>query len=84
MGEQFGVGQPVRAWATSGTTALVTGTKAVADTRITAASKIRVTNLGASGTVGALSVALNAGVGFTINSTSATDASTIYYEIVNY
>lgn len=68
----------------AGNATLASGTKAVADTLITATSKIRLTNMGVSGTAGVLSVALNAGVGFTINSTSGSDASSIYYEVVRY
>jgi hypothetical protein len=68
----------------AGTATLSAGTKAVANTSITANSKVRVWNDSASGTVGALSVAITAGTGFTINSTSGSDASTIYYEIVSY
>lgn len=67
-----------------GTAVLSSGTIAVANTSITANSLIRVTNIAASGTVGALSVALTAGTGFAINSTSGSDASTIFWEIVSY
>lgn len=63
---------------------LAAGTVVIADTRITASSIVRVSNIAAGGTVGALSVVLNAGVGFTINSTSGTDTSTVYYEIVSF
>jgi hypothetical protein len=36
------------------------------------------------GTIGVLSVALTATTGFTINSSSGSDTSTVYWEIVNY
>jgi hypothetical protein len=64
-----------------GVATLVSGTIAVANTLAAANWRILVTNVGASGTVGALSVAINAGTGFTINSTSSTDDSTIAYEV---
>jgi hypothetical protein len=67
-----------------GTAILSGGTISVANALITANSKIRVFNNAAGGTPGALSVALTPGTGFAINSTSALDTSTIYYEIVNY
>ena len=66
----------------SGIETLVTGTKVVANTRITATSYIRLTRQTAGGTLGELSVVPNVGVGFTINSSSATETSTIFYEIV--
>lgn len=66
----------------SGSAILVAGTKVVANTNITATSLLRLTAQNSSGTPGFLSVALNAGVGFTINSTNALDTRTIFYEIV--
>lgn len=69
----------------SGDAVLVGGTKAVADTNITANSHIRLFLGAAGGAVGAPFVASKtAGTGFTITSTSATDTSTIHYEIVSY
>lgn len=56
----------------------------IANTHITINSIIKVYNISAGGTVGALSVTLAAGTGFTINSTSVIDSSTVYYEIVSY
>ena len=59
------------------------GTIAVADTAIATGSVVTVTHLGTgSGTPGKLSVALNAGVGFTINSDSASDNNTVAYIVV--
>ena len=66
----------------SGLVTLVTGFKVVANKYITANSMIRLTCQTSSGTQGSLSVSLNPGVGFTITSTSGTDVSTVFYEIV--
>lgn len=68
----------------SSTATLVGGTVAVANTAVTANTKVRVWNDSPSGTVGALSVAIEAGTGFTIKSSSGSDTSTVYYEIVSY
>lgn len=68
----------------SGEVTLVAGTKAIANTAITANSIVKPYSVSSGGTVGALSVVPNAGVGFTINSTSNTDTSKVYYEIVSY
>lgn len=72
------------AYLASGTATLVGGTIAVVNTRITATSVIRYWRTTAGGTLGNLSLALSAGVGFTINSSSGTDTSAVYYEIVTY
>ena len=61
---------------------LVGGTKVIANTKITSTSRIRLTAQTSSGTPGILSIVLNAGVGFTIMSSSGTDTSTVFYEIV--
>lgn len=67
------------------TVTLVAGSSgSVANTNITANSIVLVHNVSAGGTVGALSVTLSAGVGFTINSTSGTDTSKVHYRIVSY
>lgn len=66
----------------SGIATLATGTIVVANTLVTATCYIRLTRQIAGGTLGHLSVVLNPGVGFTINSSSATETSTIFYEIV--
>lgn len=63
-------------------TAGVSGT--IADTNVTASSKIRLWNTLPGGTVGALSYVLTAGTGFVIHSSSGADTSTVQYEIVSY
>lgn len=71
--------------AKTGTATLVAGTKAVADTAITANSVIRVSTLTPGGTVGAPYIASKtAGTGFTITSTSASDTSVVQYWIDQY
>lgn len=65
-----------------GTAVLVGGTVAVSNTSVTANSQIFLTRFTAGGTHGDLSYTKSAGVGFTINSTSGTDTSTINYMIV--
>lgn len=68
-----------------GTAVLVGGTKAVSDTNITANSVIRLAHKTVGGTPGAVYVsARSASTSFTITSTSGTDTSTIYYEILAY
>lgn len=58
---------------------LVGGTVAVADITVTASTTVLVTVQTPGGTQGFLSVAVTAGVGFVINSTSATETSTVAY-----
>jgi hypothetical protein len=71
--------------AKTGTATLVGGTVTVADTKITANSVIRLSSKTRSGTPGALFVsAAVVGTSFTISSTSSSDTSTVYYEIVTY
>jgi hypothetical protein len=72
------------ATAATASTSGAAATTVFSNPNITANSKVRVFNDSPAGTVGALSVAMTAGVGFTINSTSGADTSTIYYEIVSY
>lgn len=67
----------------AGTATLVAGTVTVANTAITANSVIRYWRTTAGGTLGFLSLTLTAGTSFTITSSSGTDTSTIYYEIVS-
>lgn len=67
----------------AGTTTLVAGTSTVSNTSITASSIILLTRQTIGGTTGTLSYTLSAGTSFTINSTSATDTSTIGYVLVN-
>lgn len=69
----------------TGTATLVGGTVTVADAAITATSSIRLSQRQVFGTPGALYVASRTiGVGFTIASTNAADASSVYYEIIGY
>ena len=69
--------------ATMGTTILVAGTQVVSTTKVTANSRIFLTNNANGGTVGALYVsARSAGISFTITSTSGTDTSTIAWLII--
>ena len=73
---------PAPASLASGTATMAAGTIAVAYPNITAASVVRLVRQTAGGTLGHLSVALTAGTGFTINSSSGTDTSTVFWEIV--
>lgn len=68
----------------SGTATLTAGSVTVANTSITANSIIRVFNVSQAGTVGALSISLTASTSFTIHSTSGTDTSKVYWEMVSY
>lgn len=68
----------------SGTVTLSAGTATVANTGITSSSIIRLSRQAAGGTLGELSVSLTSGTSFTVNSSSSTETSTIYYEIVSY
>lgn len=70
--------------AASGSATLAAGTVTVSDASITASSRIRYWRTTAGGTLGILSLALSAGTGFTITSTSGTDTSTVDYEVVSY
>lgn len=77
--------QPVVAAAiASGTATLVAGAVTVSNASITVNSIIRVHNISKAGTAGALSVTLTAGTSFTVNSTSGTDTSKVYWEVVSY
>lgn len=67
----------------TGQTTLVTGTKVVADTAVTAASKIFATVHTPGGTPGWLQISARSnGVSFTILSSSATDTSVVDYLII--
>ncbi len=66
---------------TLGETTLVSGTKPVADYAITASSFIMLSRHLLSGTAGALTYVLTPGVGFTINSSSTADLSSIAYQV---
>lgn len=68
--------------AKQGTAVLVGGTVVVSNTAVTANSRIFLTAQNTGGTPGALRVsARTAGTSFTITSTSATDTSTVAYQI---
>lgn len=58
---------------------LVAGTVTVANTTVTANTKVLLSRKTIGGTTGDLSYTVSAGVGFTINSSSATDTSTVSY-----
>lgn len=66
----------------SGVATLVAGTKIVSNVLVNSTSYVELTAQNTGGTAGYLSITLNPGVGFTINSTSATDTRTIFYKIV--
>lgn len=68
---------------TSGTATLAAGTVTVALPSISASSVVRLVRQAAGGTPGHLSLVLNAGTGFTINSSSGADTSTVFWEIVS-
>lgn len=69
----------------SGLATLTAGSSgAISNAAITANSIIRTFNVTAGGTVGALSVTKVPGTSFTIHSTSGTDTSTVYWEVVSY
>jgi cobalamin synthase len=69
---------------TPGNATLVAGTIAVANTLVTANSVVSLTRKTIGGTTGDLSYTVSAGVGFTINSSSATDTSVISHEVIKY
>ena len=65
-----------------GTSTLTAGSVVVANTSITASSRVFLSRMALGGTAGHLSVTLNAGVGFTITSSSGTDTSTIAWQLL--
>jgi hypothetical protein len=68
--------------AKQGTAVLAAGSVVVADTSVTASSRILLTSNADGGTPGFVRVsARTAGTSFTITSSSATDTSTVAYEI---
>lgn len=67
--------------AKQGTAMLVAGSSVVANTSVTANSHIFINRSAADGALGHLSYTKSAGVGFTVTSTSATEASSFDYEI---
>jgi hypothetical protein len=68
----------------AGTVTLAAGTVTVANTVITANTIVRIYRTTTGGTTGQLSYTLSAGTSFTVNSSSGSDTSSVYYEIVNY
>lgn len=66
----------------TGNATLVTGTKAVADTSVTASTVVMLSRKTAGGTLGNLTYTVSAGVGFTITSTSGTDTSVVSYHLL--
>lgn len=67
-----------------GTAVLAAGTATVSTTEVQASDRIHLTRTVTGGTVGHLSVGtITAGTSFVINSSSATDTSTIFWEIVH-
>lgn len=67
----------------TGMVTLVAGTASVGYTPTTANAIVRLNRQAAGGTLGHLSVALTAGTGFAINSSSNTDTSTVFFEVLN-
>lgn len=67
---------------TGGNVALVAGTVTVATTALGANQYVHLTRGVTGGTTGQLSVVRNVGVGFTINSTSGTETSTVLWTLV--
>jgi hypothetical protein len=65
-----------------GTSTLVGGSVVVSNTSITANTRVFTSRMALGGTAGHLSVALNAGVGFTITSSSGTDTSVVAWMLV--
>lgn len=60
---------------------LVAGTVAVADTAVTAASRVLLNRHVPGGTLGNLSYSVSNGVGITINSSSNSETSSVTYQI---
>lgn len=69
--------------ASIGSATLVAGTVTVNTTAISANSIVFLTRTTSGGTVGTLDYTVSAGVSFTINSSSATDTSTVGYIIID-
>lgn len=66
-----------------GSGTLVAGTVTISNTLVTSSSIIILARTTSGGTTGTLSYTKNAGVGFTVSSTSNTDTSTFDYLIIN-
>jgi hypothetical protein len=65
-----------------GTSTLAAGTIVVANTSVTANTRVLYSRMVTGGTPGHLSIVLNAGVGFTINSSSGTDTSSVAWMLL--
>lgn len=63
-------------------TILVAGTVSVAWPQITANNRIMLSRATAGGTLGQLSYVITPGTGFVINSSSATDTSSVNYQVL--
>jgi hypothetical protein len=70
------------AGAYKGQDTLAAGTKAVTLSTIASTDKIWLSRATTGGTVGHLSYTISAGVGFTINSSSGTETSTVNYLVI--
>jgi len=68
--------------ARAGTATLVAGTVTVTNTSVSASTRIFLTVRTTGGTLGTLSYTLSAGASFTINSSSASDTSTVTYFLI--
>lgn len=67
----------------SGTVVLSSGSATVAEESVTDDSRVFVSRMDLSGTPGHLSVTVSAGVGFDIDSTSGSDASTVAWMLLD-
>jgi hypothetical protein len=68
--------------ARTGNATLIAGTVTVADATTTAYTNVLLTRRAAGGTIGDLTYTVSNGVGFTINSSSATDTSRVTYHLI--
>lgn len=81
FGDGSTLGSAPNLQARTGNAVLVAGTRTVADTSVTALTNVFLTRRTPGGTVGDLSYSTTPGTGFTINSASASDTSTISYRL---
>ena len=70
--------------ASSGVAALSAGSARIRNASVTADTIVRLSRQRAGGTLGELSIVLNAGASFTITSSSGSETSTVFWEIVSY
>lgn len=66
----------------TGNTTLVAGTKTIANASVTANTIVLLSRKTIGGTAGNLTYTLNAGVGFTVNSSSGADTSVVSYHLL--